>query len=106
MYEKGLWGLGIPNLQEVNTCLLGSWVKRYYEEWNKPWKSIIDQKYIMGKPNTIAVNPNPNSSRFWKGFQSIIQNLKFGFRWKVASGERVRFWEDTWFGTSPLGTQF
>ena len=104
--KKEFGGLGIPNLQEVNTCLLGSWVKRFYEEGEKPWQAIIEEKYLSGKPNLFAVHSIPNSSRFWKGFQSIIQNLKFGFRWEVGNGERVRFWEDTWFGTSPLATQF
>src|SRR5512132_3262073 len=30
--KKDFGGLGIPNLQEINICLLGSWIKRFYEE--------------------------------------------------------------------------
>jgi mannosylglycoprotein endo-beta-mannosidase len=33
-------------------------------------------------------------------------SVKFGYRWKVGDGTKVRFWEDTWFGTSPLAVQF
>jgi hypothetical protein len=29
MYEKIGCGLGIPNLRDLNLCLLGSWVKRH-----------------------------------------------------------------------------
>lgn len=32
--------------------------------------------------------------------------LKFGYRWVVGNGEKVRFWEDTWHGTAPLATHF
>lgn len=32
--------------------------------------------------------------------------LKFGYRWVIGNGEKVRFWEDSWFGTSPLSVQF
>ena len=34
------------------------------------------------------------------------QALKFGYRWVVGDGTKVRFWKDTWFGTAPLATQF
>ena len=32
--------------------------------------------------------------------------LKFGYRWVVGNGRKTRFWEDIWFGTSPLSVQF
>ena len=104
--KKEFGGLGIPNLQDVNLCLLGSWVKRYYESEGKPWKMIFDHKYMSGKINIFAPNLSPSASRFWKGLKTTIQALKLGYRWKVGSGEKVRFWEDTWFGTSPLAVQF
>lgn len=106
MYEKEFGGLGIPNLQEINLCLLGSWVKRYYEGEEKPWKMIIGHKYMSGRPNIFSPNPNPDISRFWKGVRFIIQALKFGYGWKVGVGDNIRFWEDTWFDTSPLAAQF
>ena len=43
---------------------------------------------------------------FWKGKKYTFQALKFGYRWKVGNVCRIRFWEDTWFGTSPLAVQF
>ena len=89
--KKDFGGLGIPNLQDVNLCLLGSWVKRYYESEGKPWKMIIDHKYMSNKINIFAPNLSPSASRFWKGLKTIIQALKLGYRWKVGSGEKVRF---------------
>jgi hypothetical protein len=32
--------------------------------------------------------------------------VKFGFRWIIGDGAKIKFWEDTWFGTSPLSVQY
>jgi hypothetical protein len=32
--------------------------------------------------------------------------IKSGYRWTVGDGKSIRFWEDIWFGTSPLSVQF
>jgi hypothetical protein len=34
------------------------------------------------------------------------RSVKFGYRWKIGDGTKVRFQEDTWFGTSPLFVQY
>ncbi|PNT73464.1 hypothetical protein BRADI_2g58801v3 [Brachypodium distachyon] len=31
---------------------------------------------------------------------------RFGYRWIVGDGTKIKFWEDTWFGTSSLVVQF
>ena len=35
-------GLGIPNLRDLNICLIGSWLKRYQVDDGKLWKEMID----------------------------------------------------------------
>jgi len=50
--------------------------------------------------------PHSQPSTFWKGVLWAAQALKFGYRWKVGDGRKIRFWEDTWFGTAPLAVQF
>ena len=55
--KKDFGGLGIPNLQEINICLLGSWIKRFYEEDLKPWKLLIVHKYLGNKPNIFSLPP-------------------------------------------------
>jgi hypothetical protein len=32
--------------------------------------------------------------------------VKFGYKWHVGNGRSIKFWEDIWFGNSPLATQF
>lgn len=105
MYEKEFGGLGIPNLKEVNMCLLGSWIKRYVEGDGKLWKSVIDNKYLTNSPN-IFVSCSLNASTFWKGVTSVIRAIKFGYRWMVGDGAKIRFWEDTSIGIAPLVVQF
>lgn len=103
--KKDHGGLGIHNIKDVNLCLLGNWVKRYIKDEGKIWRTIVDNKYINKSPNIFACKPQ-NPSRFWQGVMWAAQALKFGYRWVVGDGAKIRFWEDTWFGSSPLSVQF
>jgi hypothetical protein len=47
-----------------------------------------------------------HASPFWKGVFLAAQALKFGYRWIVRDESKVRFWEDSWFGSVPLAVQF
>jgi hypothetical protein len=46
--------VGIPNLAEMNLCLLASCVKRYQLDTVKLWKQIIDHKYRNYSPNLFT----------------------------------------------------
>ena len=102
---KEFGGLGIPCLRDVNICLLASWIKRYFGTGNKIWKNMVDAKYKTSNPNVFC-STTLNASRFWKGFMWAARAVKFGYRWFVGDGAKIRFWEDTWFGSSPLSVQF
>jgi hypothetical protein len=65
MYEKRTWGLGIPNLKNMNLALLGSWIKRYIKDEGKLWKGIAHRKY-RSKDN-IFYTYRAHASPFWKG---------------------------------------
>jgi hypothetical protein len=69
------------------------------------WKSLVDAKYDTHNPN-IFCSSTSGISQFWKGVMWAAESVKFGYRWKVGDGTKIRFWEDTWFGTSPLAVQF
>jgi hypothetical protein len=34
------------------------------------------------------------------------QAVKCGYKWHVGNGKLIKFWEDVWFGNSPLATQY
>ena len=103
--KKEFGGLGIPNLRDLNVCLLGSWIKRYTSGDQRLWKQIIDSKYNASSPN-IFCSDVYGASTFWKGVMWAAQAVKFGYRWVVGYGRKIKFWEDCWFGSSPLAIQF
>jgi hypothetical protein len=88
--NKDFGGLGIPNLRDLNLCLLGSWVKRYAHGDNKLWTGIVDRKYNANSPN-IFCSDAVGSSNFWKGVMWAAQAVKFGYRWSVGDGNKIRF---------------
>jgi hypothetical protein len=98
-------GLGIPNLAEMNLCLLASWIRRYQLDEHKIWKQIIDHKYRTDAPNIFAC-PEQGLSPFWKGVMWASRAAKMGYQWKVGNGRNIKFWEDHWFGHCSLAILF
>jgi hypothetical protein len=45
MHEKRVWRVRVPNIKDLNLCLLGAWVRRYIQDGKKMWKEIVDRKY-------------------------------------------------------------
>ena len=103
--KKDYGGLGIPDLQQMNLCLLASWISRYHLNDNPMWKKIVDYKYKLDNPNLFC-GSDLGASPFWKGVLWAKQAAQVGFRWSVGDGRRIRFWEDHWFGNSSLAIQF
>ena len=103
--RKEYGGLGIPNIQDLNLCLLGSWVKRYILGENKLWRKVIESKYNNRNRNILCCQ-NAHPSTFWKGVMWAMKAVKLGYKWNVGNGKTIRFWEDIWFGNSPLSVQF
>ena len=102
---KDYGGLGIPNMRDLNICLLASQIKRYNVDNHKLWKQFIDHKYDTEKPN-LFYTPTRGASQFFKGVMWAASAAKLGFRWKVGNGRKVKFWKDTWLGHSSLAVQF
>jgi hypothetical protein len=101
--KKEFGGLGIPNLKDLNLCLLGSWVKRYIKAEGSIWKKIVDAKYHTRQPNILWCQ-DTHPSIFWKGVMWATQAVRCGYKWHVGNGKSIKFWEDVWFGNSPLAT--
>ena len=103
--KKEHGGLGIPNIAEMNLCLLASWVKKYNMDDDKLWKQIIDHKYQVNSPNIFPASVS-GASPFWKGLLWASNAAKLGYQWKVGNGRKVKFWEDHWFGETSLAIQY
>jgi hypothetical protein len=59
--EQG--GMGVPNLRDLNLCLLASWIQRYHKAEGKFWRDVVDHKYNKCLPNLFCCNIR-NSSPF------------------------------------------
>jgi hypothetical protein len=102
---KDFGGLGVPNLRDLNICLMASWIKRYQEGGGKLWRELIDNKYPTSNPNIFCSSHN-RSSQFFKGLMWAAKAAEMGYRWKVGNGKKIKFWEDNWLGHSSLAVQF
>jgi hypothetical protein len=103
--KKEHGGLGIPDLRDLNLCLLAAWIKRYYEAAPKLWKMIVDHKYQVDSPNLFCCD-GKQGSPFWRGVMWAAKAAKMSYSWKISNGGKVRFWEDCWFGTCSLAIQY
>jgi len=88
MKEYG--GLGIPNLRDLNVCLLASWTRRYNIDGNKLWKQIFDHKYNTESPN-IFYSGTSDTSSFFKGMIWAATATKMGYKWKIENDKKVKF---------------
>jgi hypothetical protein len=68
-------------------------------------EEILDLKYNTDNPNIFSC-PSTGASPFWKGVLWAVKAAKMGYQWKVGDGEKVKFWEDHWFGTCSLAIQY
>lgn len=102
---KDFGGLGIPNLRELNICLLVSWLKTYSKDKDKLWKELVDFKYRTDHPNILVTN-SLGASNFFRGFMRAVQVATMAYRWKIGDGRKARFWEDCWLGSSSLAIQY
>jgi hypothetical protein len=102
--KKEYGGLGIPNIRELNICLLASWIRRYHMDNNKIWRMIVDYKYDLS-PNLLRANPL-QCSPFWKGVMWAASAAKIGYKWQVGNGRKILFWVDTWIGNCSLAILF
>jgi hypothetical protein len=84
-------------LQDLNLCLIGSWIRRYINGEGSLWKKIVDAKYSTKSPNILCCQ-DTHPSIFWKGVMWAAGAVKFGYKWLVGEGKAIKFWEDTWYG--------
>jgi hypothetical protein len=99
--KKDYGGLGIPNLQDLNVCLIGSWIRRYINGEGSLWKRVVDAKYNTKNPNILCCQ-DTHPSIFWKGVMWAARAVRFGYKWLVGDGKSIKFWEDSWYGNAPL----
>jgi hypothetical protein len=87
---KDFGGLGVPNLRDLNICLLGSWIKRYQAGEGSSGKKLLTLNIELTTQIFFCTNDS-NSFQSFKGFMWAAKAAKLGFRWKVGNGRKVKF---------------
>jgi hypothetical protein len=84
--KKEAGGLNVPNLRDLNMCLLGSWVRRYHkDEWSL-WRKVVDAKY-----NTV-----PKIQISFVAMMEILLNFGKVFVGETASGIWIQMEDWKW----------
>ncbi|RVW63734.1 LINE-1 retrotransposable element ORF2 protein [Vitis vinifera] len=104
---KEIGGLGFGNISLRNLALLGKWLWRYPKEGSALWHQVILSIY-GSHSNGWDANTIVRWSHHcpWKAISQVFQEFSSFTRFVVGNGERIRFWEDLWWGDQPLGSQY
>ncbi|RVW87786.1 LINE-1 retrotransposable element ORF2 protein [Vitis vinifera] len=104
---KEIGGLGFGNISLRNLALLGKWLWRYPREGSALWHQVILSIYGSHSNGWDANTIVRWSHRCpWKAISQVFQEFSSFTRFVVGNGERIRFWEDLWWGDQPLGSQY
>lgn len=63
------------------------------------WRELLRNKYLYSK-TLSRVEAKPSDSPFWKGLMVVKNDFFRRGSFVVGNGLTIRFWEDTWQGTS------
>ncbi|RVW90400.1 Transposon TX1 uncharacterized 149 kDa protein [Vitis vinifera] len=85
----------------------GKWLWRYPREGSALWHQVILSIY-GSHSNGWDVNNNVRWSHRcpWKAIALVFQEFSKFTRFVVGDGDRIRFWDDLWWGDQTLGTQY
>ena len=100
-------GLGFGKISLRNLALLGKWLWRYPREGSTLWHQVILSIYGTHSNGWDANTIVRWSHRCpWKAIAQVFQDFSKYTRFVVRDGERIRFWEDLWWGDQSLGFQY
>jgi hypothetical protein len=82
-------------LFKFNQALLGKWMRRFSQECDALWRSVIDVKYgsVRGGWSSLPVMGSYGVS-VWKFIRRWWDNVAKYLRFEVGDGSHIRFWHD------------
>ena len=96
---KKIIGAWVPDHQQMNMCLLASWIPRYHLSDAAMWRKIIDYKNKIDGPNMFCCSEK-DASPFWKGcsmgvlLAPAVDN-KLGDVARGSCGKFISFWRSS-----------
>ncbi|GLT70676.1 hypothetical protein SLA2020_427380 [Shorea laevis] len=94
-------GLGIRLAKDNNRALIAQLGWQLLSHSEKPWCKAFTYKYLQHE-SFMSCRISSACSATWKSILKCRDVLKLGLRWRVGTGENIKFWQDTWVGDKPL----
>jgi hypothetical protein len=101
---KDQGGLGILDLQLQNKCLLAKWIVSLLNT-DGIWQKLLTNKHLNSK-SLFQVKAKPYDSHFWRGLMKFKEEVLQLGSFSVKDGEKTRFWEYTWVGSTPFRLRY
>ncbi|RVW28818.1 hypothetical protein CK203_096920 [Vitis vinifera] len=90
-------GLGFRSLSILNKALLGIWSWRFMSEKNPLWKRVIFGKYGLEAGGWCTKEVIERCGiGIWEAIRNGWEAFKDKTSFQVGSGNKVKFWKDTW----------
>ncbi|GKV09103.1 hypothetical protein SLEP1_g20649 [Rubroshorea leprosula] len=99
--ERKYGGLGLRSAWDNNQAFVTKLGWRLFKGDKALWCRVMQTKYLCGR-NLLHARAQPNSSFIWRGILRCGSILQQGIRWRIGTGEGVKFWSDNWGGNVPL----
>ncbi|KAJ9693399.1 hypothetical protein PVL29_012251 [Vitis rotundifolia] len=100
-------GLGFGKIPLRNRALLGKWLWRFPRETTALWHQVILSIYGTHSNGWDANTLVRWSHRCpWKAIAQVFQDFSKYTRFVIGNGERIRFWEDLWWGDQIFKVQY
>lgn len=106
-HDKASGGVGLHDISTRNKAFGGKLVWKMYTKYHAKWCSIMQEKYLDSpSPSKIFTVSNPPlGSAIWNFMMSSKDIVCNYVTLEIHSGEKVKFWEDSWNGFPPLCRQ-
>ena len=99
-------GLGIRKIITFNKALLGKWLWWFGKEEDRLWRRVVVSKYREDWGGwTSKLGKGAHGCGLWRGIHMGWKDFSKNCQFVVRLGNRVRFWQDGWYGgsTFPIG---
>lgn len=93
---KGMGGLGLRSLKEMNTPLVLKNVWKVANGGTAPWILVLKAKYFP-RSAFWATNRIHNCTKLWRDLVRSKPLIQQHLKWKIGSGERIHLFSEPWF---------
>ena len=100
-------GLGIRKITTFNKALLGKWLWRFGKEEDRLWRRVVVSKYGEDWGGwTSKLGRGAHGCGLWRGICMSWEDFSKNCQFVVRLGNRVRYWQDGWYGNQPFQLAF